>query len=178
MVHACWKCLNSNDEQPLGSLRVRLILAPLGIPRCQDEFDPQWNSIECSPFKPSHYLQSCIENLLNMKGVVCKTTNFWPKVKFRRITLLCKHQRRLSSLWTPFSIPVVYCWCDLLRLLHWHRARSCRSGRFPSVRASFQSSLCYWWPCKHFFMNLVPIVSYMFILKLWEFMSNAMGVLE
>jgi hypothetical protein len=30
--------------------------------------------------KPPHYLQACTKNLLNMGGIVCKTTNSPPKV--------------------------------------------------------------------------------------------------
>ena len=39
-----------------GSLRVKLFLAPLGMPRY---FDPQGTGIECSLIKASHYLQRC-----------------------------------------------------------------------------------------------------------------------
>ena len=31
-----------------------------------------WTDIECSLFKPAHYLQACTKNLPNLEGVVCK----------------------------------------------------------------------------------------------------------
>ena len=60
-----------------GSLRAKLNLAPLGTPKCSN---PQWTYIECPSLKPPHYFQACTSNLLNMEGVVCKSTNSWPKV--------------------------------------------------------------------------------------------------
>ena len=34
------------------------------------------SQLECSLFKPPHdYLQACTENLLNIEGIVCKTTS-------------------------------------------------------------------------------------------------------
>jgi hypothetical protein len=46
----------------------------------QNEFDPSWNDIECSLFKPPHYLHTCTKNLSNMESYVSKTTNSLPKV--------------------------------------------------------------------------------------------------
>ena len=42
-----------------GSLRAKIILAPLGIP---NELDPQWINQEYCWFKPPHYLQACTAN--------------------------------------------------------------------------------------------------------------------
>jgi hypothetical protein len=53
-----------------------------------NEFDPP-SDIECSLYKPPHYLHACTKNLSNMEGFVSKTTNFLPKVMLSlRITLL------------------------------------------------------------------------------------------
>jgi hypothetical protein len=52
----------------------------LALLACQNEFDPPRTDIECSLFKPPHYLHACTKNLPNMKGFVRKTTNSLPKV--------------------------------------------------------------------------------------------------
>jgi hypothetical protein len=43
---------------------------------CQNKFDPQCTDVECSSIKPPYHLQTHTKDLLNMEGVVCKTTNF------------------------------------------------------------------------------------------------------
>ena len=48
--------------------------------RCWNKFGPSWTDIECSLFKPSHYLHACTKNLPNMEDFVSKTTNSLPKV--------------------------------------------------------------------------------------------------
>ena len=53
---------------------------------CHFEFDPQY--IECSLFKSPQYLQTWTGNLLNMEGVVYKTTNSQSKGMLNYITLI------------------------------------------------------------------------------------------
>ena len=78
VVHAWRWCLNLNGEEPIlvywGSNTFEYLLA------CQNMFDPNWTNIECSAFKPPHYLQECTANLWNMERIVCKKTASWPKV--------------------------------------------------------------------------------------------------
>ena len=55
----------------IGTLRAKLILAPLGMPKCV------WPSIQnFLLFKPPHHLLACTENFPNVKSAVCKTSNF------------------------------------------------------------------------------------------------------
>ena len=65
---------------------------------CQIVFNVLWTDLECSSFKSPHYPQACTIYLLNMEGLVCKSTNSWLKVVFsERATLLSLH------LWTSVS---------------------------------------------------------------------------
>ena len=64
---------------------------PLRVQYCMPNWVwPQWTDIECSSFKPPQcYLQACAKNILNMEGVVSKTTKIWPKVMLSlKITLV------------------------------------------------------------------------------------------
>ena len=61
-----------------GALRAKLTISIfLG---CQNEFGPQWTVLETPLFKSPHCVQACTVNSPNREGVVCKTTNFRPKV--------------------------------------------------------------------------------------------------
>ena len=51
---------------------------------CQNKFEPQWSDIEVSLFNPPHYLQARTENLLNLEGVVCKTSNRIKSISHQR----------------------------------------------------------------------------------------------
>ena len=60
--------------------------------------DPQWTDIECSSFKPPHYLQACTENLPIMEGVVCKMTTSRPEF-ILRIECCIFHLDYLTHQW-------------------------------------------------------------------------------
>ena len=67
------KCFESERRATcFSSLRAKILLAPLlGMPSLTD--------LECSSFKPPHYLQACTKNFPNMEGLVFKTINSLPK---------------------------------------------------------------------------------------------------
>ena len=66
-----------------GSMRARLNLAPLGMPK--------WTNIRCSLSKHPHYLQACAKNLLNMEDAPLNPKP-WPKVQFDYTALsLCEN---------------------------------------------------------------------------------------
>jgi hypothetical protein len=75
VLHARRQCLNVNEEQPISRL-IEDQTHCYHLLAWKIEFDPQWTDIECTLLKPAHYyLQACTANLLNMEGVVCKSTN-------------------------------------------------------------------------------------------------------
>ena len=70
----------------IGSLRGKLVLAPLGMPK---PFWPSMNHYRMSFIQTPHQLQACTENIPNMENVVCEITNSQPKAPLNhRITLM------------------------------------------------------------------------------------------
>ena len=69
-----------------GSLRAKLILAPLGISKWVKS---QWTNIEGSCSKLHTTSKHALKTYWNMEGVVCKTTNSqWKVSLIERITLI------------------------------------------------------------------------------------------
>lgn len=99
------------------STRIKLILAA-----CQNKFDPHWTNVKCASYKPPHcYLQQCTEVLLNMTGVVSKTTNSQTKVMLsREDNSSIKYQLRLNSTQKEGSTAIFSPSNHKVKTLLWH----------------------------------------------------------
>ena len=81
----------------------------------QNEFDLQWTNIECSLFKPPHYLQACTKNLPNME--VRRFTTYLPENSAMcTVELRCSYNQE-TRFWHDESY-LIFIGCRKVQKLH------------------------------------------------------------
>ena len=73
---------------------------------CQNEFEHQWIDKKVSSFKPPHQLQTCTNNLLNMKSIICKTTDSQPNLQVN--WWITQETASEDSLWAPSTSAMIH----------------------------------------------------------------------